>query len=216
MVKVSPSILSANFADLGAEVRKVADAGAEYVHIDVMDGSFVPEITLGAGIVRAVRPVTDAVFDVHLMVEHPETQIASFAEAGADIITFHVEAARHPHRIIQAIHAAGCRAGISLNPGTPPVLVEELLQDVDLVLVMSVNPGYGGQKFIPAALDKLRRLRRAIDECGSKAELEVDGGVTVDNAQEIIDAGATVLVAGSAVYKSNDIPAAIKALHGRM
>lgn len=216
MVKVSPSILSANFADLGAEVRKVADAGAEYVHIDVMDGSFVPEITLGAGIVRAVRPVTDAVFDVHLMVEHPETQIASFAEAGADIITFHVEAARHPHRIIQAIHAAGCRAGISLNPGTPPVLVEELLQDVDLVLVMSVNPGYGGQKFIPAALNKLRRLRRAMDECGSKAELEVDGGVTVDNAQEIIDAGATVLVAGSAVYKSNDIPAAIKALHGRM
>lgn len=216
MVKVSPSILSANFADLGAEVRKVADAGAEYVHIDVMDGSFVPEITLGAGIVRAVRPVTDAVFDVHLMVEHPETQIASFAEAGADIITFHVEAARHPHRIIQAIHAAGCRAGISLNPGTPPVMVEEFLQDVDLVLVMSVNPGYGGQKFIPAALNKLRRLRRAMDECGSKAELEVDGGVTVDNAQEIIDAGATVLVAGSAVYKSNDIPAAIKALQGRM
>lgn len=215
MVKVSPSILSANFADLGAEVRKVADAGAEYVHIDVMDGVFVPEITLGAGIVRAVRPVTDAVFDVHLMVEHPETKIDSFAGAGADIITFHVEAARHPHRVIQAVHAAGCRAGIALNPGTPPVMVEELLKDVELVLVMSVNPGYGGQKFIPASLDKLRRLRRAIDDCGSGAELEVDGGVTVENVQEIIDAGATVIVAGSAVYESSDIPAAVRALHGR-
>lgn len=215
MVKVSPSILSANFADLGAEVRKVADVGAEYVHIDVMDGVFVPEITLGAGIVRAVRPVTDAVFDVHLMVEHPEMKIDSFAGAGADIITFHVEAARHPHRVIQAVHAAGCRAGIALNPGTPPVMVEELLKDVELVLVMSVNPGYGGQKFIPASLDKLRRLRRAIDDCGSGAELEVDGGVTVENVQEIIDAGATVIVAGSAVYESSDIPAAVRALHGR-
>lgn len=215
MVKVSPSILSANFADLGAEVRKAADAGAEYVHIDVMDGVFVPEITLGAGIVRAVRPVTDAVFDVHLMVEHPEAKIDSFAGAGADIITFHVEAARHPHRVIQAVHAAGCRAGIALNPGTPPVMVEELLKDVELVLVMSVNPGYGGQKFIPASLDKLRRLRRAIDGCGSGAELEVDGGVTVENVQEIIDAGATVIVAGSAVYESSDIPAAVRALHGR-
>lgn len=215
MVKVSPSILSADFADLGAEVRKAADAGAEYVHIDVMDGVFVPEITLGAGIVRAVRPVTDAVFDVHLMVEHPEAKIDSFAGAGADIITFHVEAARHPHRVIQAVHAAGCRAGIALNPGTPPVMVEELLKDVELVLVMSVNPGYGGQKFIPASLDKLRRLRRAIDDCGSGAELEVDGGVTVENVQEIIDAGANVIVAGSAVYESSDIPAAVRALHGR-
>lgn len=215
MVKVSPSILSADFADLGAEVRKAADAGAEYVHIDVMDGVFVPEITLGAGIVRAVRPVTDAVFDVHLMVEHPEAKIDSFAGAGADIITFHVEAARHPHRVIQAVHAAGCRAGIALNPGTPPVMVEELLKDVELVLVMSVNPGYGGQKFIPASLDKLRRLRRAIDDCDSGAELEVDGGVTVENVQEIIDAGANVIVAGSAVYESSDIPAAVRALHGR-
>lgn len=215
MVKVSPSILSADFADLGAEVRKAADAGAEYVHIDVMDGVFVPEITLGAGIVRAVRPVTDAVFDVHLMVEHPEAKIDSFAGAGADIITFHVEAARHPHRVIQAVHAAGCRAGIALNPGTPPVMVEELLKDVELVLVMSVNPGYGGQKFIHASLDKLRRLRRAIDDCGSGAELEVDGGVTVENVQEIIDAGANVIVAGSAVYESSDIPAAVRALHGR-
>ncbi|MBQ5586076.1 MAG: ribulose-phosphate 3-epimerase [Selenomonadaceae bacterium] len=215
MIKVSPSILSADFANLGAEVKKVVDAGAEYVHIDVMDGTFVPEITLGAGIVKAVRTVTDAVFDVHLMVEHPDTQIESFIKAGADIITFHVEAAKHPHRVIQAIHAAGCKAGISLNPGTPVAMVEELLADVDLVLVMSVNPGYGGQKFIPASLSKLRRLRAALDACGSQAELEVDGGVTEANAQEIIEAGATVLVAGSAVYKSKDIKATIKALHGR-
>ena len=215
MIKVSPSILSADFANLGAEVKKVVDAGAEYVHIDVMDGTFVPEITLGAGIVKAIRPVTDAVVDVHLMVEHPDTQIESFIKAGADIITFHVEAAKHPHRVIQAIHAAGCKAGISLNPGTPVAMVEELLADVDLVLVMSVNPGYGGQKFIPASLSKLRRLRAALDACGSQAELEVDGGVTEANAQEIIEAGATVLVAGSAVYKSKDIKATIKALHGR-
>lgn len=214
MIKVAPSILSADFANLGAEVKKVADAGAEYIHIDVMDGSFVPEITLGAGIVKAIRPVTDAVFDVHLMVEHPDTQIESFAKAGADFITFHVEAARHPHRMIQAIHAAGCRAGVSLNPGTPVAMVEELLGDVDLVLVMSVNPGYGGQKFIPSSLSKLRRLRAALDACGSQAELQVDGGVTEDNAQAIIAAGATVLVAGSAVYKSGDIPAAIRKLHG--
>ncbi len=214
MIKVAPSILSADFANLGAEVKKVADAGAEYIHIDVMDGSFVPEITLGAGIVKAIRPVTDAVFDVHLMVEHPDTQIESFAKAGADFITFHVEAARHPHRMIQAIHAAGCRAGVSLNPGTPVAMVEELLGDVDLVLVMSVNPGYGGQKFIPSSLSKLRRLRAALDACGSQAELQVDGGVTEDNAQAIIAAGATVLVAGSAVYKSGDISAAIRKLHG--
>ena len=215
MIKVSPSILSADFANLGAEVKKVVEAGAEYVHIDVMDGTFVPEITLGAGIVKAIRPVTDAVFDVHLMVGHPDTHIESFAKAGADIITFHVEAAKHPHRVIQAIHAAGCKAGISLNPGTPVAMVEELLADVDLVLVMSVNPGYGGQKFIPASLSKLRRLRAALDACGSQAELEVDGGVTEANVQEIIEAGATVLVAGSAVYKSKDIKATIKALHGR-
>ena len=215
MIKIAPSILSADFANLGAEVKKVVDAGAEFVHIDVMDGTFVPEITLGAGIVKAIRSVTDAVFDVHLMVEHPDTHIEAFAKAGADYITFHVEAAKHPHRMIQAIHALGCKAGVSLNPGTPIAMIEELLPDVDMVLVMSVNPGYGGQKFIPGSISKLQRIRKALDEIGSQAELQVDGGVNEENAQSIIDAGATVLVAGSAVYKSKDIPATIKKLHGR-
>ena len=215
MIKVAPSILSADFANLGAEVKKVADAGAEFIHIDVMDGSFVPEITLGAGIVKAIRPVTDAVFDVHLMTEHPEAHVESFAKAGADYITFHVEAAKHPHRMIQAIHAAGCKAGISLNPGTPVSMIEELLPDVDMVLVMSVNPGYGGQSFIPGALSKISRIRQALNDIGSQADIEVDGGVKENNAQEIIDAGATVLVAGSAVYGSQDIPATIKKLHGK-
>ena len=215
MIKIAPSILSADFANLGAEVKKVVNAGAEFVHIDVMDGTFVPEITLGAGIVKAIRPVTDAVFDVHLMAEHPDTHIEAFAKAGADYITFHVEAAKHPHRMIQAIHALGCKAGVSLNPGTPIAMIEELLPDVDMVLVMSVNPGYGGQKFIPGSISKLQRIRKALDEIGSQAELQVDGGVNEENAQSIIDAGATVLVAGSAVYKSKDIPATIKKLHGR-
>lgn len=214
MIKIAPSILSADFSCLADEVKKVVDGGAEYVHIDVMDGTFVPEITIGALVVKSIRKITTATFDVHLMVEHPETQIEAFAKAGADIITFHVEAAKHPHRVIQAIKAAGCKAGLCLNPGTPLSMIEEMLMDVDMVVIMSVNPGYGGQSFIPNSLDKVARLRSMLNQIGSKADIEVDGGVKTDNCQDLIDAGATVLVAGSAVYKSQDIPDTIKKLHG--
>lgn len=201
-VKISPSILAADFACLGEEVTAICEAGCDYVHVDVMDGHFVPNLTIGPGVVKAIKPHASKPLDVHLMISPVDAFIDLFAEAGADIITFHPEAGPHPHRTVQAIKAAGCKAGISLNPATPIAALEELIEDIDLILVMSVNPGFGGQKFIKTQLEKIRRIRDLITAAGREIELEVDGGVNSENAKEIITAGADVLVAGTAVFQN--------------
>jgi ribulose-phosphate 3-epimerase len=201
-VKISPSILAADFACLGKEVTAICEAGCDYVHVDVMDGHFVPNLTIGPGVVKAIKPHASKPLDVHLMISPVDAFIDLFAEAGADIITFHPEAGPHPHRTVQAIKAAGCKAGISLNPATPIAALDELIEDIDLILVMSVNPGFGGQKFIKTQLEKIRRIRDLITAAGREIELEVDGGVNSKNAEEIIAAGADVLVAGTAVFQN--------------
>lgn len=199
-VKIAPSILSADFARLGEQVAEAEFGGADYIHVDVMDGHYVPNISIGPPVVRAVRRVTRLPLDVHLMIESPERYLADFAAAGADYITVHVETCPHLHRTVQQIKELGCRAGVALNPSTPVMALEEILPYVDLTLVMTVNPGFGGQAFIEGALPKIQRARLMRDEVGSQAEIEVDGGIGPETAPLVVQAGARVLVAGSAIF----------------
>jgi ribulose-phosphate 3-epimerase len=201
-VKIAPSILSADFARLGEQVAEATKAGADYIHVDVMDGHFVPPITIGAPVVAAIRKWTDLPLDVHLMVESPERQVKQFADAGADIITVHIEACPDINKLVQAIKGLGVKAGVSLSPETPLSAVSQILPSLDLVMVMAVNPGYGGQTFIEATLEKIADLRAELDRKGLAAELEVDGGINVQTAPKVVKAGARVLVAGAAIFSS--------------
>ncbi|MFZ3209340.1 MAG: ribulose-phosphate 3-epimerase [Geobacteraceae bacterium] len=215
MKKIAPSILSANFSRIGDEVRDVAAAGADYIHVDVMDGHFVPNITIGPLVVEALRKVTDLTLDVHLMIAHPDRYIPDFAAAGADIIVVHAEATNHLNRTVQLIKSLGKRAGVALNPATPLHFLDYILEDIDLVLLMTVNPGFGGQSFIDACLPKIHALRGMLDKRGLETELEVDGGVKAGNIDRISHAGADVFVAGSAVFGSPDYASAIAELKRR-
>ena len=203
-IRLAPSILSADFGRVGEQVAEAAEAGADYIHVDIMDGHFVPNITIGPPVVAAIRRHTQLPLDVHLMIESPERYIPQFVEAGADIVTVHVETCPHLYRTLQSIRELGVKAGVTLNPGTHLSAIDEVLPVADLVLVMSVNPGFGGQKFIESSVDKVARLRRRLDELGSEAELEVDGGITAETATRVVEAGANVLVAGAAVFNEKE------------
>jgi ribulose-phosphate 3-epimerase len=210
-IKLAPSVLAADYTRLGEQVGEAAAAGADYIHVDVMDGRFVPNITVGPLVVEALRRATDLPLDVHLMIVEPERHIEAFAQAGASILTVHPEASPHLHRLVQMTKGLGVRSGVALNPASPLVLIEEVLADVDLVLVMTVNPGWGGQAFLHSVLPKIRRLRHMLDEQGLAAELEVDGGISAETAPLVVEAGARVLVAGSAVFQHADGVAAAMA-----
>ena len=212
MIKLAPSILSADFARLLEDVKKVEKAGCEYLHIDVMDGHFVPNITLGPGIVKSLRKDVNIVFDAHLMIENPDNYIKEFVDAGCDIIVVHQEACTHLHRTIQNIKSHGIKAGVALNPATPIETIKYVLQDVDMVLLMSVNPGFGGQSYIPVVTEKIKELKALIDEMNLDIDIEVDGGVKPSNIDEVVNAGANVIVAGSAIFNAGNIDEAVKSL----
>lgn len=209
---ISPSILSADFSNLGEDVKRLAKGGAEWVHIDVMDGQFVPNLTIGAPIVKAIRNKSEKVFDVHLMVEKPSRFIDDFIEAGADLITVHYESEMHIDRLIQYIKSKNKKVGIAINPGTPTILLKDLIKNIDMVLIMSVNPGFGGQKFIPYSIDKIKEIKELKDKYNKELMIQVDGGVDKENIKTLKDAGVTVVVAGSAVFKENKIEENIKEL----
>lgn len=214
MVKISPSILSADFSKLGEEIIKIDEAGADLIHIDVMDGNFVPNISIGLPVIKSIRNKTNKVFDVHLMVENPSRYIDDFVEAGADIITIHYEAEKHIDRAIEYIKSKGIKVGVSLNPGTPTFVLKDIIEKLDLVLIMSVNPGFGGQKFIPYSLNKIKEVKEMSLEVNKDLLIEVDGGVDRNNSKSIIDAGANVLVAGSAIFGDGKFKENIEAIRG--
>lgn len=210
MIKLAPSILSANFAKLLEDVKKVETAGCEYLHIDVMDGHFVPNITLGPAIVKSLRKDVNMVFDAHLMIENPDTYIKDFVDAGADIITVHVESCTHLHRTIQNIKSFGIKAGVALNPATPIESIKHVIDDIDMVLIMTVNPGFGGQSFIENMIEKIQDLKMIIDEKRLSVDIQVDGGIKPDNVNEVVKAGANIIVAGSAIFNSENINETVK------
>ena len=213
-IKISPSILSADFANLGRDLQKISTAGADYIHLDVMDGSFVPNITIGNGVIKSLRKYSDLPFDTHLMIDNPEKHIEAFADAGSDIITIHAEASTHLDRAISQIHSYGVKAGVSIVPSTPANVLDYIMDKVDLILVMSVNPGFGGQKFLHSQLSKIQEIRQKITASGRDIDLEVDGGINAETAPLAIEAGANVLVSGSYIFGKQDYAEAIRTLKG--